>query len=548
MPVRVYIAATGLCQRVGNQGKVCTQDWKPLAQNVSMSVVSSIPIIRVEGPPDPDRPGYFAVQEGEAIQLTIKLSAPAPWPFWFGVRTADGTALEVEDYIFLHENIHFARGQSQTTITVQTTNDTVDDSGEVFEGTLVEGMESDRSSLKQAVFKTGPGATLEYTTRRVRYPVTILNETPLPKLYLSEFGKAVSGHILQSLSDRMRAEKDSAGDTITPNGEDALPSFSITNANLGAWASGSSRPMHRDELSGSTDHYTVGADVRHGDWLAGVGVTRSSGEGTYEQMELSSDLTTANPYVAWLDDALSAWATAGVGTGSMEMTDTRYDKRYPGIDLSYRMFAGGVDRAFDGETIRWNVGAEGVWSRLESEHTTYADGHVLGAKAENTSLEAYAAATYKLSEVVEPFIEWAIVHERAEYDESTSLRVGAGVVLSGQSLSGQAQVERLLANDAEWVLSGNVAYAPQETGPYANLGADVKSTPADELYGGEGEVVSLRMETGWHRKSRLSPYIAWADGRREIGQRLDIGERIGIDMSVTDAEDTELRMSARISW
>ena len=62
--------------------------------------------------------------------------------------------------------IHFARGQSQTTITVQTTNDTVDDSGEVFEVTLVEGMESDRSSLKQAVFKTGPGATLEYTTRR----------------------------------------------------------------------------------------------------------------------------------------------------------------------------------------------------------------------------------------------------------------------------------------------------------------------------------------------------------------------------------------------
>ena len=466
-----------------------------------------------------------------------------------------GTALA--DYTSVGENIHFAVGETQKTVTIQTLNDVIDDAGEVFSVIVASRTESDGStSLKQAVFLTRDGT---YTNGRTSRDVTILNDDPLPKLYLSEFGKAVSGHILQSLSDRMPAMKDGAEDTIASNGDDELPSFSVTSANLGVWASGSSRPMRRDELSGSTDRYTVGADVRHGDWLAGVGVTRSSGEGTFargdinERVEIASDLTTLNPYAAWLDDTVSAWATAGVGTGSMDMTDIPHDKRYPGIDLSYRMVAGGVDRAFDMDRIRWNVGAEGFWSRLESAHTTYADGHVLAAEADNTSLEGYAAVTYKLSEVVQPFVEWAIVHERGEYDEDTSLRVGAGVVLSAKSLTGQAQVERLLADGAGWVLSGNVAYAPQESGPYANLGADVNGTPAGDLYGGEGEVVSLRLETGWHRKSRLSPYIAWADGRREIGQRLEIGEQLGMEMSLSDAKDTErrdteVRVSARVSW
>ena len=73
----------------------------------------------------------------------------------------------------------------------------------------------------------------------------------------------------------------------------------------------------------------VGVDARLSErWLAGVAVSRSSGNGDWtfgsSTGRLTTTLTSVQPYLRWSDGGTTIWATAGGGTGSAENERVRY--------------------------------------------------------------------------------------------------------------------------------------------------------------------------------------------------------------------------------
>ena len=68
------------------------------------------------------------------------------------------------------------------------------------------------------------------------------------------------------------------------------------------------------------------------------------------------------------------------------MYDSKTERTYSDIDLTYRLVAAGVDRAQNWENFRLNFGAHGSWNKTESERTVMPAGyHVGGAEADNLS-------------------------------------------------------------------------------------------------------------------------------------------------------------------
>ena len=157
-------------------------------------------------------------------------------------------------------------------------------------------------------------------------------------------GREVSRHVVESLTERLRNVERGDASQMSPRGDDALPTFNMTKDGIGLWSSASSRGFEVAEAEGNVDSYTIAADMKRGDWLFGLGVTHSKGEGEYEATTVESDLTTAHPYAAWMHREWLAWATLGKGTGTLKMHDTESDAHYSGIDINHTMLAAGVDR------------------------------------------------------------------------------------------------------------------------------------------------------------------------------------------------------------
>ncbi len=66
----------------------------------------------------------------------------------------------------------------------------------------------------------------------------------------------------------------------------------------------------------------LGLDVRDGRWLAGLAYSRSAGTGEWEIGKaggrMATTLNTLHPYLRWSNDATSAWAMFGFGSGTAE--------------------------------------------------------------------------------------------------------------------------------------------------------------------------------------------------------------------------------------
>ena len=260
-----------------------------------------------------------------------------------------------------------------------------------------------------------------FTSEQV-FEVTITNEGALPKAYISGMGREVSRHVVESLTERLRNVERGDASQMSPRGDDDLPTFNMTKDGIGLWSSASSRGFEVAEAEGNVDSYTIAADVKRGDWLFGLGVTHSEGDGEYEATTVESDLTTAHPYAAWMHREWLAWATLGKGTGTLKMHDTESDAHYAGIDINHTMLAAGIDREHRvAQYLQVNAGVKGFWSVTKSGYTKVQYGHVVGAKAPNLSLSGYSDWTFNPEGPVQPTLGLALAHERDDYETQTEL-------------------------------------------------------------------------------------------------------------------------------
>ena len=108
---------------------ICTGDGRPLSHSLS-SVVAGPVIIPTVSVSD------ASAAEGDAVAFTVSLSAASSEQATVEYATSDGTATSGTDYTADSGTLTFAANETTKTVSVATTDDSVDESDETFTLTL----------------------------------------------------------------------------------------------------------------------------------------------------------------------------------------------------------------------------------------------------------------------------------------------------------------------------------------------------------------------------------------------------------------------------
>ena len=228
----------------------------------------------------------------------------------------------------------------------------------------------------------------------------------------------------------------------------------------------------------------LGTDAEWDRLLAGVAVSISEGDGTFDQPgvdsgTIESTMTTVSPYGRLhLSDRVSTWGLLGFGTGGMTIVQAANDRGQPErttrTDLSLRLTAlggrgalleagesGGMDLALEADAFFVETTSEAV----ASEGDTRAD-----ASRVRLVLEGSRAFPTDSGGVFTPGLELGLRHDGGDAETGTGVELGGRVTYTDphSGLSLDANVRTLIAHEdsdyREWGASGALRLSPSERG------------------------------------------------------------------------------------
>ena len=480
------------------------------------------------------------------LDFAVTLDRAPTGPVTVDYATADGTATAGEDYTAVSDTLTFARGETSKTISVPVLDDAIDEGEETMKLTLsnpqgltiadgeavgtiansdpVQRMWLARfgrtvgSQVVDAVAERlgGPLEGAQVTLGGQRVDLARMDDE-------AAFAEAVAG-----LARTLGAE---TGGATNPDdglsGSGAWPARGLgTRAHPGTGASSQSM-SGREVLLGSAFHLSsggdgggpgfaawgrvtsggfdaeeehaqgsvrmdgevttgiVGADAAWERWLAGVAVSVSEGEGTFDypgaddKGTLESSLTGVHPYARLaVNERVQAWGLLGFGSGEMTMRQEPNAHRGHTVvtrtDLEMRLGAVGARGALieAGETGGFDLAlkADAFLVRMES------------AKAENTVATRADASRLRLAlegsrsfatgegATLTPGLEVGLRHDGGDAETGTGIEVGGriGYANAASGLSVEARARALVAHEdssyEEWGASGSVRLDPGASG------------------------------------------------------------------------------------
>ena len=251
-------------------------------------------------------------------------------------------------------------------------------------------------------------------------------------------------------------------------------------------------------LDGEVTTGILGADVQWERWLAGVALSVSEGEGSFDQPgvdsgKVESTLTSVNPYVrVTLSDRVSAWGLLGYGTGDMTMTQAARGERGEIVtrtDLSMRLGAagargvlleadedGGIDLALRGDAFLVQMESEKAANTVATK-----------AEASRLRLVLEAGRSFALGEgaVLTPGLELGLRHDGGDAETGTGVEMGGRMRYAdaGSGLTVEVNARTLIAHEdsdyREWGAGGSVRLDPGASGRGLSLTlAPVWGTPS----------------------------------------------------------------------
>ena len=285
---------------------------------------------------------------------------------------------------------------------------------------------------------------------------------------------------------------------------------------VGLWGRGAHATFNGTQealrLDGNTTTGLLGADYARGDWLLGVAITQTIGDGTYSGPNsgaggVRSTLTAAIPYAAWrISERLDLWGAAGHGGGRMTLTSGAMTDRFATFppfgqpthratdsaspqgerlqtDLGWSMAALGLNgsllgAAGAGPKLAWQ--SDALWSRATSDET---EGMLAGA-ADVTRLRFGLEGSWMLSlgdHGFTPKLEVGVRHDGGDAETGFGVEVGGGIgwLHPGLGLSLNLDGRTLLAHEADGRrdlgLSAALAFDPSpqsRQGPKLSLRQD----------------------------------------------------------------------------
>ena len=229
----------------------------------------------------------------------------------------------------------------------------------------------------------------------------------------------------------------------------------------------------------------LGADAEWDRLLAGVAISASEGEGTFDQPgvdsgTIDSTMTTVSPYARYMiSDRISVWGLAGFGTGDMTIVQAANDRGQPErvtrTDLEMRLAALGGRGALleadgpEGTGMDLALKAEAFFVETESEAVSN-EGNIT-ADASRMRLVLEGSRAFDMGGgTLTPGLELGLRHDGGDAETGTGVELGGRVSWNDPEtgLVVEAHARALVAHEdseyGEWGASGSVRLDPGERG------------------------------------------------------------------------------------
>ncbi len=480
---------------------------------------------------------------GAAVAFEVSLSRAAAGAVTVDYATADGTAEAGADYTAASGTLTFAAGETMKTVSVALLDDALDEGEETFSLTLsnaqgaritdgeATGTIANADPLQKMWLsrfgRTVAGHVTDAVSDRLANPLTGAQVTVGgQRVDLARTGdEGWLGEVLAAVARALGAREEFASEDGPGSGpgpglgvrESAIHSsaaargvsgrelllgsgFHLAAAaagegdgpGLAAWGRATVGGFDGEapadggdvRLDGLVTTAILGADVEWNRLLAGVAVSVSEGEGTFDQPgvdsgTIESTMTAVSPYArVMLNDRVSAWGLLGYGAGDMTIvqaaTDRGQPERVTRTGLGMRLAAGGGRGALlkAGETGGIDLGlrADAFWVETESEAVSNEGATTAEASRVRLILEGSRALAMGGGALLTPGVELGLRHDGGDAETGSGAELGGRLAWSdpGMGLGVETRVRALVAHEdanyGEWGASGSIRLAPGARG------------------------------------------------------------------------------------
>ena len=582
------------------------------------------------------------------VSFPVRLSRAAQVPVSVRYATSDGTARAGEDYVATSETLTFQPGDMELPVAVPILDDAKDEGEETFFLTL-----SDPS-----------GATLGDAIA----VGTIVNADPLPREWNIRFGRTVAAQAVDAIGARVsgaqgtqiviagtnversgsvvvdprvrgRAHHSSATGNDSPGFENRDGSRAFVRgpdmtARRLALTSGfriGSEPAEdgpvwttwgrfaATDVESSAEGFALDDDVATGflgfdvvreRWLAGVAMSLSRGDGSFEPHQtrgaggvgvvgIESRLASLYPYARYrLGERIDVWAMVGYGTGELKLTEPAGGNRARDVvtttGMEMRMGAlgarGTVVSPEEPGGLEVAVRTDAFRVRTRSDAVASARSRLAEASAGDASRVRLLLEGSRTIEVGDsgttftPSAEVGMRHDGGDGETGAGIVAGVGARLSTPGVAVDVAVRSLVAHDERdhegWGVSGSIRVDPGAAGRGLSLSIaprwGASGYGAERLWSlhhpaGVGDRRSLESEPrlaaelGYGLpapagRGVLTPYMgaAWFDDgapRYRLGAHWNITPRATVELEGTHREtggeggsENVLALRARLRW
>ncbi len=311
-------------------------------------------------------------------------------------------------------------------------------------------------------------------------------------------------------------------------------------------------------IEGDVTTAMLGVDYEKGRLLAGVALSRASGDGGFQNGELEATLTSIHPYLRYeASERLSMWGVLGMGQGEMTLEES--DQKHE-TDIDMRMGAFGIRGALTkvgGFDLA--VKSDVLLTQMDSD----AKDGLEAISAESSRLRVILEASRKVAMegggTFRPSVEAGLRHDGGDVDEGLGVEVGGRLRFTnpGMGLTLEVNARGLVTHEekdvADWGVGGMIRIAPGKAG--RGLALTVRpevgetASGAARLWGikdasrlAKEEIEDLdprvRAEVGYGLDAwggLLTPYAGLSvsdsgNGTYRLGSRFRMGERLSMSL------------------
>ena len=232
-------------------------------------------------------------------------------------------------------------------------------------------------------------------------------------------------------------------------------------------------------LDGEVLTATLGVDRAHGQWLAGVALSHSLGDGGYAmegsrlQGDLENDLTSIHPYLRYaVNDDLDVWGVLGYGEGRLSVKSEAGDTLRTDTRLRMAAFGarGTLLETSDANGMELATQTELMFTQMRSDEIPELPSTNAYAHRLRVILEGSRAFTWEDGQQLTPALELGFRNDWGSAESGFGLELGGRVSYANPAsrLTLEGAVRGLLAHEAshyrEWGASGTLRLEPEASG------------------------------------------------------------------------------------